>query len=117
MAQAGLATHSRAMKECIDNCNACHAVDVETVQYCLERGGAYAQGEHVRLLLDCADMCRTTADIMARGSEVHKAVCAACAEVCERCAASCEQFPDDPQMRKSAETCRRCAESCRRMAA
>lgn len=71
---------------------------------------------HIRLLLDCKQICATSADFMARGSDLHAEICAVCADVCERYARDCEQFGDDPVMRAWAEACRRCAESCRQMA-
>jgi hypothetical protein len=79
-------------------------------------GGEYAQPNHIRLLLDCAEICQTNANFMLRGSDLHGLICATCAEVCDRCAGDCDRF-DDAQMKRCAETCRRCAESCREMAA
>lgn len=108
---------SGEMHECIQDCTDCHNVCLETVAHCLQLGGAHAEAAHIGLLLDCAQMCATSADFMLRGSELHGRACAVCAESCERCAASCERFSDDEQMRSCAELCRRCAESCRRMAA
>lgn len=104
------------MRRCIEDCSDCHNICVETVAHCLALGGKHAAPDHIRLLLDGADICRTSADFMLRGSDLHVRTCAVCAEVCDRCAQSCEQFADDALMRQCAESCRRCAESCRRMA-
>ncbi|RUL83555.1 four-helix bundle copper-binding protein [Tautonia sociabilis] len=105
-----------SLRDCITECQSCHAVCTETVNYCLEQGGRHAEPGHVRLLLDCAEICQTSANFMLRGSPLHVQTCAACAEVCEACAADCEQMGQDQPMRRCAEACRRCAESCRRMA-
>ena len=75
----------------------------------------HAEAAHIRLLLDCAEICQTSANFMLRGSDLHARVCAVCAEVCERCAQDCETFEED-FMQACAQECRRCAESCRRMA-
>jgi hypothetical protein len=109
-------THSAQMQECIDNCQRCHAICVETTTHCLEKGGRHAEAGHIRLLLDCAQICATSADFMLRGSDLHARTCGVCAEVCARCAESCERMADDEMMRRCAEECRRCAESCRKMA-
>lgn len=107
---------NEGMDECIRNCTECHRICLETVVYCLKLGGAHAEPEHIRLLLDCADICRTSADFMIRGSDMHALTCGTCAEVCERCAADCEQMGvDDAHLKQCAEVCRRCAESCRQM--
>jgi hypothetical protein len=106
------------MRECINNCTNCHNICMETVMHCLQLGGEHAQAAHIRLLLDCAEICATSANFMLRGSDLHAQTCAVCAEVCERCADECERIgPDDEMMTRCAEMCRRCADSCHRMAA
>ena len=105
-----------SMEQCIDECLNCHRVCLETVQYCLQQGGKHADPRHITTLLDCAEICQTSANFMLRGSELHGRTCAVCAEVCARCAQSCEEMGDDEQMRACAEACRSCAESCRQMA-
>lgn len=104
------------LRRCIEECQSCHEICLEAVAHCLQLGGKHAEAPHITTLLDCADICRTSADFMLRGSESHKRTCEVCAEVCERCAEDCERLSDDEMMRRCAEECRRCAESCRRMA-
>jgi len=108
---------SSDMQQCIQECLNCHSVCLATVSYCLQMGGKHAEAHHITTLLDCAEICQTSANFMLRGSQLHTRTCRVCAEVCERCAQECERFGDDTQMRSCAETCRRCADSCRRMAA
>ncbi len=108
--------HSQEMEQCIQNCTDCHHICLETVSHCLEMGGEHAEVNHIRLLLDCAEICQTSANFMIRGSEFHARTCGVCAEICERCAADCERFGDE-FMNQGAQICRRCAESCRQMAA
>lgn len=105
------------MDHCIDNCTECHRVCLETAVYCLTKGGKHAEARHVRILLDCAQICATSADFMIRKSVAQSRTCGLCAEICERCAESCEAFADDAQMKRCAEACRRCAHSCRGMTA
>ncbi|HEV7300705.1 MAG TPA: four-helix bundle copper-binding protein [Tepidisphaeraceae bacterium] len=114
-------SHNHAeMNRCIDQCLHCNRTCAETLQHCLQAGGAHTQADHVRLMMDCIEICRTSADFMIRGSELHVHTCGACAEVCQRCADDCQRLADeDPQMRehmqRCADECRRCAESCRQM--
>ncbi len=106
-----------SMQECISNCTACHQSCLELVPHCLSMGGEHASPEHIRLLLDCADICATSADFMLRGSEFHHLTCGVCAEICQRCADDCERMANgDQKMLACAADCRRCAESCRAMA-
>jgi hypothetical protein len=106
---------TQKMQQCIDECQSCHALCVETTNHCLEQGGRHAEASHIRALLDCADACRTSADFMLRMSPLHAAVCRVCAEACEACAESCARFAGDELMRRCADACRRCASSCRQM--
>lgn len=105
------------MQECIEECLNCHAACTMTAQYALGEGGEMADPGVVGVLLDCADICQTSANFMLRGSPYHGTTCAACAEICRACEEACRQFPDDEQLAHCAEICGTCAESCERMAA
>ena len=104
------------MQRCIQECLTCHSACLATVPYCLQLGGQHAEQRHIGLLLDCAEICQTSANFMLRGSDLHTRICAICAEVCDRCAQDCERMGNDAQMQACADACRRCAASCRRMA-
>ena len=116
MQKGDMKMSDRDMKACIDECEKCHRICVETAQYCLDKGGRHAAAEHVRLLMDCAEICQTSANFMLRGSAVHKPICGACAEVCKRCAESCDGLSEDARLKECAAACRACADSCRKMA-
>src|SRR5216110_3220381 len=78
------------MRECVQNCAECHRVCLALVTYCVEMGGPHADPRHIGLLLDCVQICATSADFMIRGSSVHTVTCGACAKICNLCARSCE---------------------------
>ena len=101
---------------CIQQCVDCHKACTETTTYCLQTGGPHREPNHIRLLLDCAEICQTSANFMMRGSDLHHHTCAACAEICDRCADDCDHMPDDTRMAACATVCRRCADACRHMA-
>ncbi|MDX1994083.1 MAG: four-helix bundle copper-binding protein [bacterium] len=108
---------SQEMHNCIQNCLECHSICLATVAHCLQMGGEHASPMHIGILLDCAEMCQTSANFMLRGSNLHGRTCGVCAEACERCAVDCERLGmGDSQMMACADLCRRCAESCRMMA-
>lgn len=104
-------------RQCIQNCLECHSICTELVQHCLALGGAHAEAKHIRVLLDCAQLCATCVDFQLRTSHHHSTVCEACATVCEACAKDCEQIAGgDALMQRCAEACRKCVASCRGMA-
>jgi hypothetical protein len=106
-----------AMDKCIQLCHDCHALCTRTLKHCLELGGRHAGAEHIRLLVDCAQLCQMNIDYMLRGSLLHERVCGLCGEACKLCADNCAQLAGDDQMLKQcADMCRRCADSCERMA-
>ncbi len=104
------------VQECIDRCQSCQEVCLETVNHCLQLGGKHAEADHIRMLIACAEICETSGRFMMLGSRHHPRVCEICAEICEACAKDCDRFRDDETMQRCAEACRRCAESCREMA-
>lgn len=104
-----------SLQDCMKLCWDCrHECQTMLFTHCLNEGEKHTEPEHVRLMMDCIEICQTSADFMARESDLHNYVCAACAEICEACAKSCEEIGDE-KMRKCAELCRKCAQSCRAM--
>jgi hypothetical protein len=108
--------HAQQMERCIALCQECHEVCLRNVSHCLQKGGQHAEASHIRMLLDCAEICETSANFMIRGSELHIETCRACSEVCQRCAGDCQRLGNDPEMQECADVCLRCAESCAEMA-
>lgn len=105
------------LQQCIEECLNCHAACTMTAQYALGEGGETADPGLVGVLLDCADICQTSANFMLRGSPYHGTTCAACAEICRACEEACRAFPEDEQLAHCAEICGSCAQSCEEMAA
>ena len=107
---------SAEMQQCIQNCLDCHAICVTTMTHCLQMGGKHAEPQHIKLLMDCAEICQTSANFMLRNSNFHSLTCGVCAEICERCAEDCERMADgDSQMLACATMCRQCAGTCHEM--
>ena len=105
------------MRQCIRRCLDCHSICMETVVHCLGLGGKHADPAHIRLLMDCAQICQTSADFMLRGSELHTRTCGVCAEICRQCADDCRRIGvDDETMKRCADACNICAKSCESMA-
>lgn len=113
-----LATEHRIdpdLRHCVDLCQACHAACTECAAHCLTMGGAHAEPGHIALLLDCADICRASADSVLRGSAHWNYVMGVCAFLCERCAIDCERLGGDTVMEDCARACRACHEHCLRL--
>jgi hypothetical protein len=105
------------LDECVDSCVASHRMCLETARYCTEQGSsAHVEASHIALLLDCAELCQTTANSMLRRSPQHALLCDACARMCEACARDCAKIAGDARMQTCAQTCRDCAASCKEMA-
>lgn len=104
------------LDSCVDSCLASHRACLETARYCTEQGAAHVAAAHIALLLDCAELCQTTANSLLRKSPQHALLCDVCARMCEACAKDCAGFTGDVRMQACARTCRECAASCRDMA-
>jgi len=111
----GQPSQGMSMQACIDACLATSRLCMETTRHSLQKGGAHAAPGHIAILLDCADLCQSTATSMMRGSPIHAVLCDACAKACEACSEDCASL-DEEQMQRCAASCRDCAASCRMMA-
>lgn len=112
--EAGGAGLSGNMRAAVEVANRCRDVCLGTaVNYCLDKGGDHAQQAHIRLMLDCAEICGTASSFMLVDSPYHRDLCAVCSEICSACAEDCEHMEG---MEACVQACRDCAESCRQMA-
>ncbi len=102
------------LADCIAACAECHETCERMIfEHCLPMGGKHVQPAHLKLMSDCAQICRTAADFMIRNSAHHGLVCRACAQICDACATDCESIGE---MEECVSACRRCAASCEQMA-
>ena len=105
---------SPEMKSCIETCLTCYGECLSTAMgHCLQVGGKHVEPAHFKLMMACAEICRTSAHFMLIGTEHHKHTCRECAEICGECAEDCERVGG---MDECVAMCRACAESCRKMA-
>ena len=95
----------------IDALYACAAVCDYCAAACLNEDDVNSLTPCVGLDMDCAEICRTTATLLARGSEHGEHMLKECIEVCEKCAAECDKHA------AHMDHCRRCAEACRKCVA
>ncbi len=102
---------TKEMNRCIEACLGCYRACLGTaMNLCLETGGKHVEPVHFRLMMACAEICRTSAHFMLINTPHHKHTCRECAE----CADDCERIGG---MEECVAMCRACAESCRKMAA
>jgi hypothetical protein len=92
-------SHGTQLAACIVDCLECYSV-------CRQHATS-------KVMDDCAEICRSAADFMLRGSTQYREVCALCASICEACAKHCE---DAGAPEECVRSCRGCAESCRSLA-
>jgi hypothetical protein len=103
---------SAEMQTCINDCYDCHSVCLETIVYCMQKGGRYIEESFFLLLQDCAEICIVNGNLILRHSALQEQVGEACVRICEACAEACDGFSDDPLMKACAMACLHCAESC-----
>jgi hypothetical protein len=100
---------------CIETCLECYAKCLSTaMNHCLEAGGKHTEPRHFRLMMACAEICRTSAHFMLLNTPLHKHTCKECAEICNECADDCARIGG---MDDCVAQCRECAKSCAAMAA
>lgn len=105
------------MEQCIRDCLACYEECTSCLPHCLAQGGKHAEQKHLILMMECAQMCETSARFMQLKGQFAYEHCQLCAKICDACAESCSKVDlNDSMMQKCAEVCRKCADSCRSMA-
>jgi len=62
------------------------------MNHCLETGGKHVEPAHFRLMMACAEICRTSAHFMLINTPRHKHTCKECAQICAECASDCERI-------------------------
>lgn len=87
--------------KCATECNHC-AVS------CLKENDVQRLTKCIRLNLECAVVCRVTAELISLHSRYTKEICQLCASICNACAEECERHSND-----GLEYCKECAETCR----
>ena len=103
------------MNHCIETCLNCYRTCLGTaMNHCLVAGGKHVEPAHFRLMMACAEICRTSAHFMLINTPHHKHTARECAEICAECAEDCERVGG---MEACVAICRACSESCRKMAA
>jgi hypothetical protein len=106
--------HAHDAAECIEACLACYQACLATaMHHCLEMGGEHTEPRHFRRMMACAEVCRTTAQLMLMGAEDHRVMVAYCADTCRRCADDCEPLEG---MEECVAACRDCAHVCQTLA-
>ncbi len=96
------------MNDCIQDCLNCHTVCLDTAMRTMQKSG---NADNVRTLLDCAEICQTSAHFMLRNSPLHTSICQVCAMICQHCEEMCRQIGEND----CANACRACANSCQQM--
>ena len=94
-----------SLQHCADACTRCSVA-------CLDEKDVKMMVACIRLDLDCAAICETSASFAARDSVYMEHILKVCAEICNACAAECEKHAHLEHCRKCAESCRKCAKDC-----
>jgi hypothetical protein len=108
--------HDELHQKCADACASCMHECEDGFHYCYRQvsAGKTGHAKAMHLCVDCAEICGTSAKLVARMSPLMTHTCQACAASCDDCVAECEKL-HDPEMRLVVESLRACAQSCREM--
>lgn len=106
--------HTADHREAHDAARACHVAAMDALRVSLSSGWDPDARDRVTMLLDTADICRTTGDFLQRGSVHVPDVCRTCAIVCGECRDECERLGAE-ELSACAEACDRCVRACSRL--
>jgi hypothetical protein len=103
-------------KTCIDACLDCAAVCDHCASECLKEEDIESMRRCIQFDMECAALCRASAELMSLGSSKAQDICEICSALCNLCADECAQHNME-HCKECAAMCRRCAEECNSMAA
>jgi len=101
-------------QNCIDACNSCATMCNHCTTSCLNEKEVQPMTKCIQLNLECAAICRATAELMSLGSNYAKDLLELCSIICDVCATECRKHNMD-HCRQCAEACSNCATVCREM--
>jgi hypothetical protein len=119
---AELSVDLKVLADCIDACASCAQVCTICADACLAEGDA-SLAECIAENLQCADVCRATADLLSRPAfidwKIAAEMVAACASAAERCRITCAEHGEHGMEHCAgcADACRACADACRALLA
>lgn len=100
----------RRTEECANACLECYKACLDHLtHHCVEVGGPHTEPAHVRLMMDCIEICRACADFCVRNTANRLDIGPVCEKICRACAEHCERLTG---MEKCVAACRRCADTC-----
>ncbi|BCS53882.1 four-helix bundle copper-binding protein [Geobacter sp. SVR] len=107
---------------CIEACIQCAETCTSCADACLAEERVQTLRKCIRLDLDCADICRTTARILTRQTEPEpqfmRILLDVCVTMCGLCARECETHAEmHRHCRICAEACRECERNSRQLLA
>lgn len=113
---------TRKLKACIEACRSCGEACALCADGCLAEERVAMLRACIRLNLDCALICDTTATLLTRlfrpNGEVLRAQVEVCAKACAACALECTRHVDqNAHCKLCAAECRNCEDACRALLA
>ena len=94
----------QVLYECAIACDHCFSS-------CLQEEDVKMMTNCIRLNVECAQICRTTAALIAQEVSYIQEMAEVCSDVCAACARECEEHEHE-HCKVCAEVCRRCEEVC-----
>lgn len=115
------AVEAGVVAECVQALVECAAVCTTCADACLAEDDAAELRIAIRLDLDCADMCATTARLAARAGSGDRDllldVLGTCVRFCGACRNECESHSDHDHCQICAQACQRAEEACKALIA
>jgi hypothetical protein len=96
----------KVIDACIESAIECNHCAVS----CIEEKDVQNLAKCIRLAIECAIVCRATAELLSIDSRYTKELCSLCAAICNACAEECEKHIGMEACKECAATCRTCAD-------
>lgn len=105
-----------ALKQSMKDCMEAHIACVELESRAREMDDMRVDETLLRVIRECAEMCRLTSEAALHDSDSRPVLAKACIEVSRRCAEDCARFHGNVEMQRCADACARAILACQRLA-
>jgi hypothetical protein len=116
MTETTTAAMAPALRQNMMDCMEAHVSCVELEERARKMDDLRVDGALLRVIRQCADMCRLTAEAAMHDCESRSALAKACVEVSRRCAEDCARFQGNVEMQRCADVCARAVLACQKLA-
>jgi len=113
--QSNQISQSDNREESLRKCLTAYRTSTACIQHCLKLGGEHADPDHILILMNTSEICRTFSQFLLSESHYSHELCGITSRICLACADSCDSFDrqENEMMLECSSACLAFAQTCK----